>query len=73
MAQLDRRSELYGAYRAAVSEPKVQVKLSGEMRLLEASVARLLKSIRTELPAAEGRRTTKARKAARVRWDRAAR
>jgi hypothetical protein len=66
-ANLDRISDLRAAY-AEVSEVKVRVKLSTELRLLEQAVARLLRLIRTDLPAPESGTTRRARRAADVRW-----
>lgn len=65
----DRISDLQAAY-AEATEVKVQIKVSTELRLLEQSAARLLKSIKTDLPAAESATTLKARNAANTRWDR---
>lgn len=70
-ADIDRISDLQKAYDEA-TEVKVKVKLSTEMRLLESSVARMLKGFKTDLPPAETNTTQKARRAARTRWDRAA-
>lgn len=67
-AQIDRIADLTVDYDAAVDSPKIRVKLSSEMRLLEASVARLLKQVRTDIPAAESLTTIKARRAAHARW-----
>ena len=52
------------------TDPKVQCKLSAEARLLEQSIARLLKQIKTDLPAPDGKKTVRARRAANARWDR---
>lgn len=65
--QIDREVELFEAYRAAPDQ-KVQVKLSGELRLLEASIARLLKQVEPSRPAPESATTVKARRAAESRW-----
>jgi hypothetical protein len=67
--QIDRKMEIFAAYEEA-SDPKVKVKLSGEMRLLEQSVARLLRQVRTDVPGPESKRTQAARRAVRARWDR---
>jgi len=50
------------------------VKLSGELRLTEAHIARLLKQIRPEIPKAAptvraSRASSRARKAANTRWQ----
>jgi hypothetical protein len=51
-------------------DPKMRVKLSAELRLLETSKARLLKAVTPDVPAAPSLKTVKARKAANVRWRR---
>ncbi|WP_239655211.1 hypothetical protein [Mycobacterium riyadhense] len=70
-ADFDRISDLRAAYARAVEAGDVRalIKLSTEMRLLEQSAARLLKQIKTDLPAAESGTTKRARRAADVRWD----
>jgi hypothetical protein len=67
--EIDRKEVLLEAWREA-TDAKVQCKLSAEARLLEQSIARMLKPINTELPARESNKTMRARRAARVRWDR---
>ncbi|BBY91339.1 hypothetical protein MGALJ_10080 [Mycobacterium gallinarum] len=67
--QIDRKVEIFAAYEES-SDPKVKVKLSGEMRLLEQSVARLLRQVKTDVPGPESQRTVAARRAVRARWDR---
>jgi hypothetical protein len=67
--EIDRKETLLEAWREA-TDPKVQVKLSAEARLLEQSIARLLKLIKIDLPARDSNKTVKARRAANVRWDR---
>jgi hypothetical protein len=67
-ANLDRISDLRAAY-AEASEVKVRVKLSTELRLLEQAVARMLKQIKTDLPAPDSTTTQRARRAANARWD----
>ena len=52
------------------TETKVKVKLSTELRLLETSLARLLKQVKTDIPAPESNRTIQARRAANARWGR---
>lgn len=64
---IDRKSDLAVAYAAAADEPKLRIKLSVEMRLLEQAVARLLKMVSTE-PAPQ--KSQKHVRAARARWDR---
>lgn len=66
---LDRKSELLGLYEEARSV-KNKLKLSQELRLLERAAASLVSQIRTDLPEAEGFNTTRARRAARARWER---
>lgn len=69
-ANLDRISDLNADYLEA-TEVKVRIKLSTEMRLLEASVARMLKGFKTDLPPAETQKTRSARRAADIRWQNA--
>ena len=67
---VDRRVDLKVQYRlAAAEEPKLAVKISGELRMLEALAARLLRQISTEAPKAETMRSVKARRAVMTRWD----
>jgi hypothetical protein len=70
---VDRRVDLKAQYHQASSdgEPKLLVKVSGELRMLEALAARLLKQISTEAPKAESMRSVKARRAVNVRWGNA--
>ena len=65
--QTDRRVELAGEYAVAEDTSK-RVKLSAELRLLEGSLARLLKQVKTDLPAPESQVTIAARRAAMRRW-----
>src|SRR5690606_12876363 len=65
--QIDRKVELSEAYQSA-PDHKVAVKLSGEIRLLEASIARLLKQVEPVPPAPDSAKTVKARHAANARW-----
>jgi hypothetical protein len=51
---------------------KLRVKVSAELRLLETSLARLLKQVTPELPAPTSMRTVRARRAANARWQRGA-
>lgn len=67
--EIDRKTELLAEYEAA-DDVKVKVRLSAEARLLEQSVARLLRQVKTELPGPESKRTVAARRAALARWDR---
>ena len=66
---IDRRVDLARDYESS-TEPKVRAKLSAELRLLEGALTRLLREVSTHLPQAESQTTIKARRAARVRWDR---
>ena len=67
--EIDRKEALLEAWRES-TDPKVQCKLSAEARLLEQSIARLLKQIKTDLPAPDSKKTVRARRAANARWDR---
>ena len=67
--EIDRKEALLEAWRES-TDPKVQCKLSAEARLLEQSIARLLKLIKTDLPARPSNKTMMARRAANARWDR---
>lgn len=66
---IDRRVDLLARYQAA-EEDRMRLKLATELRLLETSLARLLKQIRTDLPAAPSRTSQKAAQAAYARWGR---
>lgn len=68
-AQIDRKCEISALYEQS-TDAKLKVKLSGEMRLLEQSVARLLLKVKTDVPGPESKRTVAARRAVRARWDR---
>lgn len=68
---VDRKLDLWARYHAS-DDDGMRVKLSGELRLLEASLARLLKSVSTDLPAAPSVRSEKASRAANKRWQDAA-
>ena len=67
--ETDRKTRLLEAWEEC-TDPKVQCQLSAEARLLEQSIARLLKLIKTDLPAPESSKTVKARRAANARWER---
>lgn len=69
-AAIDRKVDLSRDY-AAATEPNVRVKLSGEIRLTEGHVARLLKQVKTDVPEPVSRVSQKAQMAARTRWDKA--
>lgn len=64
---IDRKHDLTADY-AGATEAKTRVKISAELRLLEAAVARLVKQVHTDIPAPMSRRSQKAQAAARVRW-----
>jgi hypothetical protein len=65
---VDRKVDLWARYRAS-DDDKVRVKISGELRLLETSLSRLLKSVDTDLPA---EKSARASHAANARWRNAA-
>lgn len=67
---IDRRGELQRLYEAA-KDDKLRLKVAGELRLIEAALARLLAKIKTDLPEPPSRTSRKAQAAARTRWDRA--
>lgn len=67
--EIDRKTAILESWGQA-TDAKVMCKLSAEARLLEQSIARLLKLIKTELPARPSNNTVKARRAANTRWDR---
>jgi hypothetical protein len=64
------RKALLEARLPVADDDKALVKLSSEIRLIEGHAARLLKSIRIEMPKAktESTRTIKAQAAANARW-----
>jgi DNA-binding transcriptional regulator LsrR (DeoR family) len=68
-AAVDRRVELSAAY-AACDNTNVKLKLATEIRLIESSVARLLRQVNTDVPAPQSVTSMKASRAARSRWDR---
>lgn len=68
---VDRLVDLRIAYRTS-QDDKIRVKLSAEVRLLETNLARLLKSVPTDLPATPSIRSQKASRAAQKRWRNAA-
>jgi hypothetical protein len=51
-------------------DPKLRIRLSAEIRLLETSKARLLTQVTPDLPASESMRTIRARRAVNARWKR---
>jgi hypothetical protein len=70
-AVIDRKVWLARAYSRCDDDVKLRVKLSAELRLLESSLARMVKQITPDMPAATSLRSQKAQRAARARWDRA--
>jgi hypothetical protein len=66
---IDRKAWLSRAY-SRTQDVKMRVRLSAEIRLLEASLARLLKQVMPDLPAPPTMRTIRARRAANARWKR---
>lgn len=63
---IDRRTALMRLYEQC-DDPRLVLSFSAELRLLEASVARLLRQIKTDMPAAPSLTSVKARNAAMVR------
>ena len=68
-AKVDRMVRLRRDWSRA-EDPKLRVKLSGELRLLETSKARLLRLVTPDVPATPSLTTQKARKAAAARLGR---
>jgi hypothetical protein len=68
-AQIDRKVDLKRLYGGA-DDAKTLVRLSAELRLLESSVARLLRQVNVDMPAPSSLRTQKAQRAAHARWNR---
>ncbi|MDX1883044.1 hypothetical protein [Mycolicibacterium sp. 120270] len=64
---IDRKVELQHRWQSA-DDDAARVKLSGEVRLLEQEVARLLKQVTPDVPAPSSLKSTKARDAVNVRW-----
>ena len=54
--EIDRKARLLEMWEES-ADAKVQCKLSAEVRLLEQSIARLLKLIKTDLPARDSNKT----------------
>ena len=65
--QTDRRVELAVEY-ASAEDTMRRVKLSAELRLLEGSLARLIRQVKTDVPGPESQVTIQARRAAMKRW-----
>jgi len=68
-ATIDRKAVLTREWGRCPDNVMLRVKLSAEIRLLEGSLARLLKQIKTDVPEAESKTTVKARRVARARWN----
>lgn len=66
---VDRRERIQGVY-DSTTDAKVLVKLSCELRQLETKIARLLATIKTDVPQPETLTTVKARNAINTRWQR---
>ena len=66
--QIDRKVELQRRWISAADD-QLRVKLSAEIRLLEAAVAGKLAQIKTDLPAPPSRTSEKARQAQNTRWE----
>jgi hypothetical protein len=66
---VDRRQDLWGRYHSS-DETKERIKLSAECRLLETSLARLLRQVSPDVPEPRSRVSEKASAAAAVRWGR---
>ncbi|BBY44267.1 hypothetical protein MCEL_25620 [Mycolicibacterium celeriflavum] len=62
---VDRKVDLSQQY-ADTDDPKLRIRLSGELRLLQAHITQLLKQVKTNLPAPPSRTTQKASQAART-------
>lgn len=69
MATIDRKVDLTRCY-AATQDTKSRVKVSGELRLVETNLARLIKQVKTDVPAPMSITSLKAQRAAAIRWDR---
>jgi len=68
---VDRRVHLQRRYENTdPTDAKNLVRLSTELRLLDTTVSRLLRSVETDLPAPVSQRSAKARRAALARWAR---
>lgn len=68
---VDRREELQAAYdECGPDQVRTRIALSTEIRLLEAGVERMLRRIRTDVPAPMSVVSLKAQKASNSRWER---
>jgi hypothetical protein len=66
---VDRRVDVAKLYDAAV-DPKMVVKFSAELRMLDGAITRLMKLVNTDAPAPMNQTQLKARRAVNVRWER---
>jgi hypothetical protein len=67
--QINRKADLQRDY-AAAEDARTRVQVSSELRLLEGSIERLLRRVKTDVPAGpESIATIRARTAATKRWD----
>jgi hypothetical protein len=64
---VDRRQDLWARYHAS-DDTRERIKLSAETRLLETSLARLLRQVNPDVPEPQSRVSQKAAAAAAVRW-----
>jgi hypothetical protein len=65
---VDRKCDLQRDY-AQAEQAKTRVKISAELRLVEAQLARLVKQVNTDVPGPMSLRSVKAQRAARARWN----
>lgn len=68
-AEVDRRVELSAAYEACESTA-TKLKIATEFRLTEQAIARLYRSVSTEVPQPKSVTSQKASRAAHARWNR---
>lgn len=68
VSSIDRKVHLERTLAAVLDDPALYVKVSGEIRLIETHVARMLKQVKPEVPKRDSTRTQKARAAAQARW-----
>jgi hypothetical protein len=67
---VDPRADVVAAYEAVDrDDAKNLVRLSAELRMLDAAVARMLKSLKVEVPQPMSPTSLKAQRAVRARWD----
>lgn len=65
--EIDRKAGLKRLYGKADSV-KEKLKISTEIRLLEASISRMLRQVKVDMPAQPSAKSTKAQHAANTRW-----